>query len=317
MITLKIKYITDVNSRFVIKEYRKQYSSVLRYTYNRRREGVSEKDCEKLIDGLNNIGLIKSYLKRCAVKNATQLCLDNDDKMIFGGRKNFIDRCKHKITKDEIKCLRLSKLFILGEANQSANRMIRLNEDIKSFTFKPNRNTSIKLDIAGCYKKYKKYLKQLFYLQTNKVIPITYQLDDEYLYLTFDETFTVKNRAYKFIKNRVFGIDLNPNYVGWSVVDWYDSKDFKVVKNTSNFSCVTGTVGTTSNKPSINCSISSSSSLFFINEVNAPVLREIISSVGIQLILTPFLSKRQGAYNNGVKNSLCFFAFPVFPTKNK
>ena len=78
-------------------------------------EGVSEKDIEHQIGSLNNIPLIKSYLKRCAVKNATQLIKEGDNKqLIFGGKKNFIQRCKCKITKDEFLYKRLSKLYFIG-----------------------------------------------------------------------------------------------------------------------------------------------------------------------------------------------------------
>ena len=231
MITLKFKYTTNTENSNIIREYRKQYSSVLRYAYNRRKENVSEKDCEKLIDKLNNITLIKSYLKRCAVKNASQLCSTNDENIIFGGKKNFIDRCKHKITNGELKEYRLSKLFIIGEANQHGNRMVKINENLNSFIFKPDKKTNIKLEIVGLYKKYRKYLKQLLYLQNNKLISISYQLDDEYIYLTFDESLIHKEQKYKSIKNRVFGIDINPNYIGWSIVDWLSSNEFKVIKS--------------------------------------------------------------------------------------
>ena len=216
----------------LIEEYRKQYSSVLHYAYNRRYEGVSEKDIEHQINSLNNIPLIKSYLKRCAVKNATQLIKDVDEnKLIFGGKKNFIDRCKGKITKDEFSEKRLSKLFIIGEANQHGNRMVIINEDLQSFTFKPTKNDKIILNIDGRYKRYKSILNKLYYLQQDKEISITYQLDNEYIYLTYDDELLEKHIDYKAVKNRVFAIDLNPNYVGWSVVDWKSSSKFEVVKS--------------------------------------------------------------------------------------
>ena len=152
MITLKIKYKTTEDGLNLIKEYRKQYSSVLHFAYNRRYEGVSEKDVEYQINSLNNIPLIKSYLKRCAVKNATQLLKDEGEKqLIFGGRKNFINRCKGKITKGEFIDKRLSKLFIIGEANQHGNRMVVINDDLESFTFKPTLNDKIVLSVNGRY----------------------------------------------------------------------------------------------------------------------------------------------------------------------
>lgn len=232
MITLKIKYTTTEDGLNLIKEYRKQYSSVLHFAYNRRYEGISEKDIEHQISSLNNIPLIKSYLKRCAVKNATQLIKDGYNKqLIFGGRKNFINRCKGKITKDEFLNKRLSKLFIIGESNQHSNRMIVINEDLESFTFKPTLKDKIVLSVNGRYKRYKSILNKLYHLQQDKQISITYQLDNEYIYLTYDETLLNQYVEYQPIKNRIFAIDLNPNYIGWSVVDWKNSSKFEVIKS--------------------------------------------------------------------------------------
>ena len=232
MITLNIKYTTTEDGLNLIKEYRKQYSSVLHYAYNRRYEGISEKNIEHQISLLNNIPFIKSYLKRCAVKNATQLIKDEDKKqLIFGGKKNFIDRCKGKITKDEFLNKRLSKLFIIGEANQHGNRMVVINDDLLSFTFKPTIKDKIVLSIDGRYKRYKTLLNKLYNLQQDKQISITYQLDNEYIYLTYDEILLNQFVDYKPIKNRIFAIDLNPNYIGWSVVDWKNSGKFEVVKS--------------------------------------------------------------------------------------
>ena len=232
MITLKIKYTTTEEGLNLIEEYRKQYSSVLHYAYNRRFEDIGETEVKHQINSLNNIPLIKSYLKSCVVKNATQLLKENDNKqIIFGGKKNFIARCKGKITKEEYLNKRLSKLYIVGEANQHGNRFIIINDDLESFTFKPTKKDKITLTIDGRYKGYKSILNKLYHLQKDKQISITYQLDNEYIYLTYDEIQLNQFIDYKPIKNRVFAIDLNPNYVGWSVVDWKSSNKFEVVKS--------------------------------------------------------------------------------------
>ena len=232
MITLKIKYKTTEKGLNLIGEYRKQYSSVLHYAYNRRYEGVDETDVKHQISSLNNTTLIRSYLKSCAVKNATQLIKENDKKqLIFGGKKNFIARCKGKITKDEFLDKRLSKLYIIGETNYHGNRFILINDDLESFTFKPTKKDKIILSIDGRYKRYKSILNKLYHLQKDKRIPITYQLDNEYIYLSYDESLVEQSFDYKPIKNRIFSIDLNPNYVGWSVVDWKSSSKFELVKS--------------------------------------------------------------------------------------
>ena len=231
MITLKIKYTTTEDGLNLIKEYRKQYSSVLHYAYNRRYDGVNENDTEKQITSLNNIPLIQSYLKRCSVKHATQLIETDDRKRIFGGRKNFIDRCKGKINRGEFLNKRLSNLYIIGEANRHSNRFIKINEDLESFIFKPTRKDKIVLSIDGSYKRYKSVLNKLYHLQQDKQIPITYELDNEYIYISYDEGLVEQHVDYKPIKNRIFSIDLNPNYIGWSVVDWKSSNEFSVIKS--------------------------------------------------------------------------------------
>ena len=231
MVTLKIKYSTESSNLDIVQEYRKQYSSVLHCAYNLRFNNISEKDTEHQLKTLNNIDLIGSFLKRCAVKHATQLLENKSDKpMIFGGKKNFLLRCQGKISKDKFQQKRLSKLYIIGESNPHANRFIQINSDLCSFTFKPNRNTNIQLTINGRYKRYQSTLQQLYILQQDKQIPLTYQLDGEYIYITYDESVIYKP-CYNPIENRVFAIDLNPNYVGWSVVDWKSSSKFTVISS--------------------------------------------------------------------------------------
>lgn len=79
-------------------------------------------------------------------------------------------------------------------------------------------------------KNIKKYLKKLYYLQNNKLCAITYRLDDKFIYLIFDESI-LNCQDYIFVKNRIFALDLNPNYIGWSIVDWRSSKSFKLIKS--------------------------------------------------------------------------------------
>lgn len=228
MQTLKIRYTTSDDNIQVINEYRKQYSNALHCAYNRALEKCSEKTITDYLNGLNNIGLLDSWFIRSAVKESTQLVKTNENTIIFGGRKNFIARCNGKITKEEFLEKRLSPLYSVGEANQNSNRKFRIVKDLSSFTFKPCKSTHIELEIIGQYKNYKQILNKLFELQENKQTPISYKLDSEYVYVSFDET-QLPNHKHDLIENKVFAIDLNPNYVGWSVVDWKSSSEFKLV----------------------------------------------------------------------------------------
>ena len=67
-------------------------------------------------------------------------------------------------------------------------------------------------------------------MQRDKQISITYQLDNEYIYLTYDESLlTELTNNYKPIKNRIFAIDLNPNYIGLSILEFQSDNSFKVL----------------------------------------------------------------------------------------
>ena len=75
--------------------------------------------------------------------------------------------------------------------------------------------------------------RQLIEVYKHQVLddqPITYKIDLNYVYISFDETILKETETRK-IENRVFSIDLNPNYVGWSVVDWKSSSEFSVVSS--------------------------------------------------------------------------------------
>ena len=53
----------------------------------------------------------------------------------------------------------------------------------------------------------------------------------EYIYITFDETKIEKVNIKPKLKNRIFAIDMNPNYVGWSVVDWKSENSYNLIKS--------------------------------------------------------------------------------------
>ena len=50
------------------------------------------------------------------------------------------------------------------------------------------------------------------------------------IYIIFDESKVTKFESKK-IENRIFSIDLNPNYIGWSIVDWKSSSEFNVIES--------------------------------------------------------------------------------------
>lgn len=227
MQVLKIKYHTDKESLDIIRDYMKQYSSVQHFVYNRIQEGKLQKDIKQQIKLLNNVELLDSWFVQCSFYDIPKV-----DKVIFGGKKNYFKRLKNNISKEEFKLKRLSSIYSIGEVvNKSVkgNRKFHIEQDLENIIFKPNRKLNINLQLIGLNKR-KQILSKLYQKQERKEIKIAYKLDLEYIYIIFEEN-DVYNYETKFIKNRVLSLDLNPNYIGWSIVDWKSENEFNVIKS--------------------------------------------------------------------------------------
>ena len=227
MQVLKIKYQTDDKSLNIIQDYMKQYSSVQHFVYNRINECKSQKDIKQQIKTLNNINLLDSWFIQCSFYDIPKV-----DKVIFGGKKNYFQRLKNNISKEQFKLKRLSPIYSIGEiVNKSVkgNRKFHIEQDLENIIFKPNKLTKINLQLIGLNKR-KQILSKLYQKQERKEIKIAYKLDLEYIYIIFEET-DIYNYKTKFIKNRVLSLDLNPNYIGWSIVDWKSESEFDVIKS--------------------------------------------------------------------------------------
>ena len=149
-------------------------------------------------------------------------------KLIFGGKENYKLKQEGKISKEEFKQNRLSPLSSIGESQFKGNRKFNINSDL-TITFKPEckQHFTFKL-IYGQNQEH--YLKLLYELALNNSISISYRLDKDYIYITFDES-KLANKKSEQLPNRVLGIDMNPNYIGWSIVDWKSSSEFSVVES--------------------------------------------------------------------------------------
>ena len=227
MQVLKIKYQTDDQSLNIIRNYMKQYSSVQHFVYNRIQEGNSQKEIKSYIKLLNNIDLLDSWFIQCSFYDIPKV-----DKVIFGGKKNYFQRLKNIISKEQYKSKCLSPIYSIGEVvNKSVkgNRKFHIEQDLENISFKPNRKLCINLKLIGLNKR-KQILSKLYQKQERKEIKIAYKLDLEYIYVIFEET-DIYNYDTKFIKNRVLALDLNPNYIGWSIVDWKSESEFDVIKS--------------------------------------------------------------------------------------
>ena len=227
IITLKLKYSTDENSKTRILEYIKNYNNVLRFTHNRLHENkdLKTKEITVLQKSMNNI-FVDSHFKNSAIFDSKSLL--HNDKVIFGGKKLFIDRCQDKITKEEFQLKKLRPLYSVGESDKKGNRKFSIITE-NHIIFKPNKNEHFLLEINPS-KNYQKYLIQLSQLSNERKISIDFKLDLNYIYVSFDLN-KLKNerKITSKIKDRYFAIDMNPNYVGYTVIDWIDGQNYKII----------------------------------------------------------------------------------------
>ena len=149
------------------------------------------------------------------------------------GRKLFNDRCKNQISKEEFKQRRFSSIYSIGTAKPyKGNQKFRISEDLKHVTFQPDRKHHFELELIGVSKGYREIFRRLYARQELKDLPITYKLTNEYIYIGFEEDKLYKDEFnFKKKKDRYCALDLNPNYIGYSIVDWKNSNSWKIVES--------------------------------------------------------------------------------------
>ena len=169
-----------------------------------------------------------TYLEKKELKKLNKI---NKPKVIFGGKFNFIQRCKQQISKDKFKLNRLSPLYSIGTAKPyKGNRFFRISEDLTKVIFQPKCKEKYELSLIGVTKGYKQILNRLYNLQQLKELPITYKLSKDYIYISFEEEKLYKDEFnFSKIKDRYCALDLNPNYIGYTIIDWKSSSDFKII----------------------------------------------------------------------------------------
>ena len=242
MITIKLKYDVNSECKSLILKYQRQYSSILHIFYqqlSREQELQPEYSYLKTdsilkqkFKQLNNIELMNDWFCRSAIGEAYALLRSNNEnsKVIFGGKGNFIRRCKNLITREQfLENKKLNPIYSIGTCKPyKGNQKFEIKEDLETIIFKPERQTHIELKLH--LQNYKSTLKKLYLRQQNKDLPITYKLDQNYIYISYEED-KLESVKYKQIDNRVLALDLNPNYIGWSIVDWKSENQFNIVKS--------------------------------------------------------------------------------------
>ncbi len=239
-IKLPIEYSNEDDLN-IISEYTRLQNNVIRIAYNRFKDNYSEKKIRNYLKSMNlNSELINidSWFIQSAIYKAKEMFKKDLEfeksnsffpKRIFGSKSNLIKRSKNLIDKETYKNNRSLPLLIIGEAPKSGNRKFNFTH-LSNIEFKPFLKCKISISLPKLRNNYKKDLSLLIKFSNQNQLPYQIQLSKHFIWITFDENKLqelekeenklIKSNSY--IKNRYCGIDLNPNYIGFSVKDESD-----------------------------------------------------------------------------------------------
>ena len=203
------------------------YSSAVRMAFNRYQDGLSEKEVYAAVS--KHFGF-NCWLVQSAVYDGNALFKSNGNKrVLFGGSWNLKQYLKGLITKEQFKYARMLPLCSVGQANKQGNRLVDFDLSNSRITYKPSRKEHKEIRFCPVKKKLGQELAKVQELADQKKMPVTVKFTDKHLFLTYDESL-IYNEAYKGLKhNRVLGIDMNPNYIGVSVIEFEKNDEFKIL----------------------------------------------------------------------------------------
>lgn len=207
-------YCLEEDKDFIREEIRKS-SNMFRFAYNRFQEGKSEKEIRIISKSLNNIPT-DSWFILCIIKKANYLHKTKKEKVIFGGRFNFLQRLKRKISKEDYQERRLLAIYSQGEKSKAGNRKFKLDIENNQIIFKFSKEKHIFLKLPKLHKNYLFELIQLQSLAKDNQVAFSIELGLNKVSITFDDSLLYSN-SYKGKENIVAGIDMNPTYIGFSI----------------------------------------------------------------------------------------------------
>jgi len=226
MITYKFGHKTKLD----IDDYIRQYNNVIRFSYNRFQENPEYKlnEVEDIVkDKMLNIELLDATMVKVAVMKGNSI---KREKVIFGGKKNFIQRLLKKITREEWLKKRNMTVMLRGSScDNKGNRKAELHiiED-NSILIKLNKTTHFSIILPKLNKEQKRSLCILQTLCEDNKSFFSLEISNDYINIIFDENILKKEKP-ATIKDRILSFDMNPNYVGVSITDWTTTDEKTII----------------------------------------------------------------------------------------
>ena len=226
MKTISFKIETNDQLQKVISEDSRICSAMRRFAFNRFQDGVKQREIYQLI---NEKFECNCHLKNSALRSANGLFTLNKDKKVHFGK--FLRFQRGLISKDELKDSRNTGIISEGEMNQKGNRLFKIDVENNCFIYKRACKEHYDLKIVEKLSdKRRNILQKLEVLMSEQKIPVTIRLKKDHIYISYDETIVEKEKQFKdLFKNRVLGIDLNPNYFGISIIEFNHKDKYHVI----------------------------------------------------------------------------------------
>ena len=137
---------------------------------------------------------------------------------------------KKLITKEEYCKQKLIPIWIVGEKLAKGNRMFDFDFQNSKLIFKMFKNEKTEIEVCLPRGKQLKELLKIQELAEQKQITVTVSFNNEFVWISFDESLLKLEEEFKNLKKkRVLGLDLNPNYIGLSVLEFDKNDEFKVL----------------------------------------------------------------------------------------
>lgn len=246
-ICFKISY--DEESKKIIDSDLRVFSSAYRMAYNLFWKGESQTAVYKTL-GKHFVNKIPNYILTSASTKASanykaDIALNKEVdtpnfKTIFGGRKNFRIYNNACVNKDEELKAKYKKiiadkrnigLWSNGQANCQGNRHFKIDLTNKIVIYKRTVRQHLKLQIINkLSSKQELLLSKIYLAMVNGLSPVTFGIKNDNLYIAYDESVIEKEKQFSNLKdNRILGIDLNPEYIGFSILEFNDKDEFKVL----------------------------------------------------------------------------------------
>ncbi len=228
MKTIKLKIMNSVDLNYELSTY----NSVVHFAYNRFHDdnSVKEKDVRSQVNKLFK-GKLNSWLLQCAIKDGKSIQERNQNKkIIFGGKSLYKRYLRKLINKEEFNKQRQLPISSQGEMLRKGNRMFDFHFDNQSLVFKVSKKKHVDIQLGNIHRNLQKELNKLNELCYDKKATVSIKLNNEYIWITYDEKLLDCSMKFSELRdNRIMGLDLNPNYIGLSVIEFDKEDKFEVL----------------------------------------------------------------------------------------